>query len=555
MIDSTVGLALYAVRVIRPFLAIIIIYSCYSSMRRNIREDKPLMILHNTLTSENIPVIYWENSIGRSKNSDIILNDPSVSRDHAVLLRREEGWLITDTGSKSGVMLNGSKIHKREQVYIDDVITIGATSLIFKKHNDGYAKRKTPFLNKNKLPKAAPASALLFLVTIFHLLSAFELCTLNQKFDYHPIIPFSILIVLSWAFLAISKFVFKRINFELEALGIFLSGIGIAMICSDDISQSYVQLASIAIGMVVFCAIIKFIENPDRATKWSLFISGSAIALLVVNILLGTVQNGSKNWIIIGPMSIQPSEFVKIAFIFVGASTLDKIQTTKNVTEFIIFSALCIGALFIINDFGTACIFFVTFLIISFMRSGDIKTIILVCAAAVLGAFMILKFKPYVANRFLSWGKAYEYADTLGFQQSRVLTYSASGGLFGVGVGFGDLKNVFAATSDLVFGMICEEMGLIMGLLVAITILGFTVYARRVSYRSRSTFYYISSCSAAGLLLFQMCLNVFGATDVLPLTGVTLPFVSLGGSSMISVFAMLAFIKASDERTYAAKKA
>lgn len=553
MIDSTVMFALYIIRVVRPFLAIIIVYSCYYSMRKNIREDKPLMVLYNTLTTENIPVIYWENSIGRSRNSDIIINDPSVSRDHAVLLRREEGWFITDTGSKSGVKLNGNIIAQREQVYIDDVITVGSTPLVLKKHNVIDITRGFSFM-KNKLPKAAPASGLLILVTIFHVLSAFELATLNQQFDYRPIVPFSILIVMSWIFLAVSKFIFKRINFELEALSIFLCGIGISMICSYDVSKTYVQLVCIAIGMLVFCIIIKFIENPDRAAKWNLFISGSAIFLLIINILIGTVQNGSKNWIMIGQASIQPSEFVKIAFIFVGASTLDKIQTTKNLTEFIIFSALCIGALFIINDFGTALIFFVTFLIISFMRSGDLKTIILVCAAAVIGAFMILKFKPYIADRFLSWGKAYEYADTLGYQQSRVLTYTASGGLFGVGVGLGDLKHVFAAANDLVFGMICEEMGLLMGLIVAITILGFAVYARRVSYRSRSTFYYISSCSAAGLLLFQMCLNIFGATDVLPLTGVTLPFVSLGGSSIISVFGMLAFIKASDERTYAVKR-
>lgn len=551
LIDSIASLVLYIIRVIRPFLAIIIVYSCYSSMRRNIREDKPLIVLYNTLTKEDIPVIYWENSIGRSKNSDIVLSDPSVSRDHAVLLRREEGWFITDTGSKSGIVVNGNRIHSRAPVYLDDVITIGSTSLILKKHKQENQSNAARVFNKNRVPKAAPAFGLLILVTIFHLMNAFELCTINQRFNYEPLIPFGILIGMSFLFLGISRFVFKRINFELEALGIFLSGIGIAMICSDDVSNTYIQLISIAIGMIVFCAIIKFIENPDRATKWRFVISAGAVLLLVLNILVGTVQNGSQNWIILGPVSIQPSEFVKIAFIFVGASTLDKLQTTKNLTEFIIFSSLCIGALFIINDFGTACIFFVTFLIIAFMRSGDLKTIILICAAALLGMFMILKFKPYVADRFLSWGKAYEYADTFGYQQSRVLTYSASGGLFGVGVGLGDLKYVFAATSDLVFGMICEEMGLIMGIIVAMTILWFAVYARRVSYRSRSTFYYISSCSAAGLLVFQMCLNVFGATDILPLTGVTLPFISLGGSSIISVFAMLAFIKASDERTYA----
>ena len=102
--------------------------------------------------------------------------------------------------------------------------------------------------------------------------------------------------------------------------------------------------------------------------------------------------------------------------------------------------------------------------------------------------------------------------------------------------------------------MMCEEIGLIIALIVVISIAFLTLYSRKASSKSRSTFYYISACSASGLLLFQTCLNIFGATDILPLTGVTLPFVSLGGSSMISVWGLLAFIKAADERTYAARK-
>ncbi len=286
--------------------------------------------------------------------------------------------------------------------------------------------------------------------------------------------------------------------------------------------------------------------------RW--LVMGGAVFLLVINLVFGASKYGSQNWIMLGPISLQPSEFVKIAFIFVGASTLDKLQTAKNLTEFIAFSGICIGSLFLMNDFGTACIFFITFLIIAFMRSGDIRTIILICAAAILGIFMILKFKPYIANRFIAWRNVWEYVDSLGYQQSRVLTYSASGGLLGIGLGRGELNYIFASTSDLIFGMICEEMGLIIALLVVISIALFTVYSRNASSKGRSTFYYISSCSAAGLLLFQTCLNVFGSTDVLPLTGVTLPFVSLGGSSMISVWGLLAFIKASDERTYAARK-
>ena len=167
---------------------------------------------------------------------------------------------------------------------------------------------------------------------------------------------------------------------------------------------------------------------------------------------------------------------------------------------------------------------------------------------------MILQFKPYIKDRFAAWRHVWEYSDGTGYQQTRVLSYAASGGLFGAGMGKGYLKNVFAGTSDLMFGMICEELGTVLAVVVTLCIVMLALYTKLEATRSRSTFYSIAACSAAGMLLCQAALNIFGATDVLPLTGVTLPFLSAGGSSMVSVWGLLAFIKASDERTYAARR-
>ena len=177
-------------------------------------------------------------------------------------------------------------------------------------------------------------------------------------------------------------------------------------------------------------------------------------------------------------------------------------------------------------------------------------------AGAVLAVFVVLAVKPYVLDRFMGWGHVWEHInDDLGYQQTRVLTYIASGGLFGVGLGNSYLASVFAADSDLVFGLLCEEQGLLLGLVILLTFVLFIFYARSDVTRSRSTFFSIAACAAAGMLLFQAALNVYGATDVLPLTGVTLPFISSGGSSLLSVWGMMAFLKASDERTYAARRA
>jgi cell division protein FtsW (lipid II flippase) len=266
--------------------------------------------------------------------------------------------------------------------------------------------------------------------------------------------------------------------------------------------------------------------------------------------LTGNEINGAYNWISLGPISFQPSELVKIAFIFVGAATLDKMLTSKNIYMFIAFAMGCIGVLFLMKDFGTALIFFFTFIVISFMRSGDIRTILFLCVAAVIGAFLIIYFRPHVTARFEVYRHVWEEIYGRGYQQTRVLIYAVSGGVFGLGIGNGALRNVYASTTDLVFGLICEEFGILTALIIVIAFACIAIYALLCSRSAPSSFYSIAACSASAMLLFQICLNIFGITDILPLTGVTLPFISQGGSSMISCWALFAFIKASDVRAY-----
>jgi cell division protein FtsW (lipid II flippase) len=200
------------------------------------------------------------------------------------------------------------------------------------------------------------------------------------------------------------------------------------------------------------------------------------------------------------------------------------------------------------RDLGTSVIFFVTFLVIAFMRSGDIRTIALISAGAALGAFAVITFLPYIASRFQAWGHVWEFADTIGYQQTRTMIYTASGGLLGLGGGNGYLVGIHAADTDLVFGILCEEWGLIVAIAAVLAIVFLALLALFLMRGCKSSFYAISACGAASIFMIQTALNVFGSLDILPLTGVTLPFISNGGSSMIVCWALLAFIKAADER-------
>ena len=129
-----------------------------------------------------------------------------------------------------------------------------------------------------------------------------------------------------------------------------------------------------------------------------------------------------------------------------------------------------------------------------------------------------------------------------------LMSAAASGGLLGMGAGNGWLHNVAAADTDLVFGMLCEEWGLLIAVLAVGAIITLAFFAARACRVGRSSFYTIAACAASSLLVFQTCLNVFGSVDLLPLTGVTFPFVSNGGSAMMSAWGLLAYLKATDTR-------
>lgn len=543
-------------RMLMPLFAIVIVYQCYAAMRRRRRPEKPLVSLYNPHSGGMIPVVFWENSIGRSKSSDIIINDLSVARNHCVLLRRSAGWFISDVGSVTGTFVNGVPVHGRAQVLIDDIITIGNTEYQLKRGGDFNSKlRPNRFFSKVSDKPAIQAWKLMFMITLFHLFMAVQAMFWNDGTHvYSPLILFGALAAVEWGFFCVSYFALRRVNFELESLALFLTGIGVMMLVRQLERSAYVQLIAAAIGMALYCLIVKFIEDPDRVNKLRLPVMIAAVVFLSTSIVFGKVTNGAANWVRIGSISFQPSEFVKTLFIFIGASALDRLMTKKNLIELIVFSVVCVGLLAFMGDFGTALIFFITFLLIAFMRSGDFRTVILAVASAVFGVVLVLSYKPYVADRFKTWRHVWEYTSTGGFQQATAMMYMASGGLFGVGIGNGFFKQIGESESDLVFALIGEEMGVIFAIVIALAVALLIIYARAITTRSRSAFYSISACCAAGLLVVQLSLNVLGAVDILPFTGVTFPFISAGGSSVISCWGLLAFIKAADERTYSIKR-
>ena len=355
------------------------------------------------------------------------------------------------------------------------------------------------------------------------------------------------LTVVMWAYFAVLRCT-RCVGFEMETIAFFLSTLCLAVTASSAPGSLFKQFFSIVLGLGLFLVLGIFLRDLTRVQKNRWLMAAAAIGLLGVTRVLGHSKYGAVNWIVIGGLSFQPSEIAKICYIFAGSATLERLFRRRNLTLFIVLTGVCIGLLGLMSDFGTAAIFFVTFLVIAYLRSGDFATLALICGGAVFGAGIILRFKPYILSRFASWGHAWEAASPTGYQQTRTMSAAASGGLLGMGAGNGWLHRIAAADTDLVFGMLCEEWGLLIAVLAVGAVITLAFFAARAVRVGRSSFYTIAACAAGSLLVFQTCLNVFGSVDLLPLTGVTFPFVSNGGSAMMSAWGLLAFLKATDTR-------
>jgi len=541
------------IRFILPLLAIVILVRCARSLFREKSESE----LWGQLKFPNgkiLDMFSWENVIGRAKTSDVFADYPTISRNHAALIRDDKAnWKVYDIESTSGVIVNGKKVEGDLGVPVNsgDTIEIGGIPLTFiaADNTDEYEQA----VSRTRPGRYYKQRVTIAYLTMFQILLGMQLyIALDDEFTAAVRVSFIALIVLTWLCYIVTR-ILKRVAYEIETIGFFLSTIGLAVTASSVPSDLSRQIMFIVFGLIFFFAVGWFLRDLDRVKKFRRPIAYIAPLLLIATIILGTRQHGAIRWILIGGISIQPVEFVKIAIVFAGAATLERLFKRRNLFAFIGLMGLCLGLLAIMTDFGSALIFFVAYLVIAFLRSGDFTTIILSIAGAGFAGLVALASRPHIAGRFATWGQAWEYADYGGFQSTRAMTAAASGGLFGVGAGEGWFTpftppRIPAADSDLVFALVSHELGLIVAITTFVAILLYAVYAVRYANEARSSFYIIAACSMAAMMVFQMMLNVLGTMDILPLTGVTFPFVSRGGTSLIASWGMLAFFKAADTR-------
>lgn len=499
----------------------------------------------------SFPITHWENVIGRSKSADLNIPLATVSNNHAILSRYDdEKWTLKDLGSHNGSFVNGRQLDPSKRYLIgpgDEIVMGGVYSTVTppsleETHNNEVMRRM------DKEP-VAPWKILLA-ITLFQAMTIVQLVLgMGEEITVSAIASIAILSGVMWGYVTFFKAMGRK-GFEMEMIAFFMSTINLAVTTSFDPSNTFKELVAILLGVGLMVFMCVYLRDLDRTRKLRPILLILAIVALFINLVFGRAQFGATNWVAIGNLMMQPSEIVKVAFIVIGAGTLEELYDKRNTVMYALFSLYCLGCLALMNDFGTALIFFATYLVVSFLRSGDFSRLMLTGVGAGAMGLMVLKFKPHVAARFATWGHVWdpEIMDAGGYQQTRTMSFGAGGGLLGLGAGNGGLKGVVASNTDLVFGFVMEEWGLIIAILLVLCIITLSIFAVMSIVAGRSTFYTICACGAATMFMVQTILNVFGAVDLFPLTGVTFPFVSTGGTSMLASWAMLSYFKASDMR-------
>ena len=430
-------------RLMAPLLVIILLFRCFKPLL-TFRREPEIWAWLTMADGEKIPITHWENVIGRSKSSDIMVDVPTVSRNHAVLTRYDDGsWTITDAGSKTGTFVNKRSTQIRA-LRGGETITIGGVDMIL----NPITKRQEEMQIKMRTKAGSGWDSMinLLLLTIFQAMACLAFVLAGDKSNMLAYLQgFGGIVICQWM-LFLFYIIIDRSAFEVETIAFFLCTMGMCAIATVKPGEALKQLIAMGCGILLFLALGWSLRDLERAKKIRYIAVVAGVAFLVITLLFGKEFYGAKNWLVIGGYTIQPSELSKVCFVYAGASAMDRIMNKRNLILFIAYSVLICGCLALMNDFGTALIFFCAFLVIAYLRSGSVGTIGLAITALGFAGVLLLKIAPHALSRFSAWRHVWEDPLGQGYQQTRALMCIASGGLFGLGPGKGYLKRILRRT-------------------------------------------------------------------------------------------------------------
>ncbi|WP_418790480.1 FtsW/RodA/SpoVE family cell cycle protein [Phosphitispora sp. TUW77] len=337
-----------------------------------------------------------------------------------------------------------------------------------------------------------------------------------------------------------------------------LSAAGLVMILRLEPDYALRQSIWLFIGLAAFLVTVRLLHNYKRLEDYKYIYIFAALIMLLATILFGAEAGGARSWIDLGIAKFQPSEFVKIVLVIFLASYLEEkkevlAEGTRSIWGISIPGIQYIGPLLIMwgfslallifqKDLGTALIFFGTFLVMIYISTGRWPYVFFGSLLFGFGAAACYLFFGHVRVRVAIWLNPWTDIEGKGYQIIQSLFALGSGGIFGTGIGLGQPNLIPAVHTDFVFSAWSEETGLI-GAIALLIIYCLIIYRGfRIALAAHTGFGALLAAGLTSLLAVQTLVIVGGVIKLLPLTGVTLPFVSYGGSSLVSSYIMLGIL-------------
>lgn len=391
--------------------------------------------------------------------------------------------------------------------------------------------------------KRYSAAFILILQVIFILSLFIQLSFRRESIDFSAVLIGVVLAFFNVFFYNILRGIFRHIDRFVLLTAQFLWSLGLAVIYRLNAELALKQFVFIILGAVLMVIMMLIIIKNNDFGKLNWFFMIASSLLLMFTFLFGPTIGGARNWLRIGPFSIQPSEFVKIIYIIVSAYFLSAEKTIKAFIPYLAFSAFCVVILVMSKDLGAALLFGISFLILFYSATG--RKLLTLMGIGVLGTGAVASYFlfSHVKTRVDIWMDPWkDYAGT-GYQIVQGLLALASGGLWGVGFGNGMPEVIPAASTDYIFTVIGEEFGCIVAVMVVAFYIVFIVRGMLIALDTKSQFDALLVFGSTAMLAAQSFIILGGVIKLIPLTGITLPFVSAGGSSMLSSMLMVGVIE------------
>lgn len=371
----------------------------------------------------------------------------------------------------------------------------------------------------------------------------FNLAIIKQPFDKGAIVMSVVTcLLIGYSYFIIRKF-FSDGDKYIFIFSSILSVIGMVMLYRINMADSIKQIIWFAVGVTGFILIVVLLPDLKSFSKHKYFYLVVTIVFMGMATLIGTEINGSKNWIVIGRYSFQPSEFGKLFFVAYLASELKDYKDFKDLIRPAIVVMVCLGFMVLQKDLGSALIFFGISITMLYIATSKLRYIATCFGLFAAGATISYKLFDHVRLRVLIWRNPWPYANTKSYQVVQSMFSIASGGLTGSGLGLGHPEYVPVNTTDFIFAALCEELGILIGF--AIIILYFLLFYRcmRAAVYGEDGFSRLLAVGYSAMIAAQVLVIVGGVMNAIPLTGITLPLVSYGGSSMLITFFSLGIIQ------------